>query len=910
MMNYFKKFIPLALGYFVLGSLCLKLMSPVGMASPIWPSAGFAFAYILIFGVRFVPAIFVGSFLSSFSLFYSLYSSYSFGKSFLIVSFLAMAGVVHALVAMLLVRKQKSAQEIDIADTSYLLKVILIVSPLASLASALVGSGGLYLGGIITSNEISFSYFNWWVGDCLGTMTFFPLAFLLLKDGRRKLKRNLLQIVFPTLFSISMVGALFYLLNQNDLKILQNDFEQESIQLENKLTQKVKKYADILTNIGAFYDASSFVSRDEFSQFTQRYLSLPGLLALEWVPLVSSSKRAEFEKRARDEGFSNFNILEKNEQNEFVTAKKRGEYYPVYYLEPFETNKRVFGFDLGSNKERLDAIKLARSSSAQVMSEPIFLVQGGRGVIIFSGIGKNDTFLGFAVGVFQIVGLVESALSELGYESHDLFLFDNASAKLVFARADVLEQEDLSDSSKSLSKKGFYYENVIEVLNQKWRISHFKPNARIFAERPINSWIILLLGLLFSSVLSILLVINAGRTFKIEKLVTERTAKYLNASKARGQFLANMSHEIRTPMNGILGMSEAVLNQFEENQMENDPAYEKVKIINKSTSDLLVIINDILDFSKLDSGNLSLEQIDFDLSQLISDIRPIIELKCKDNGNDFAIDSSLAKHLFVKGDPTRFKQVLFNLLGNAAKFTSEGKVKLIVKELENLEFLFEVKDNGIGIAPENRGKLFISFSQSDESITRRFGGTGLGLSISKALVEQMGGKLWFESEQGKGTRFFLKLKFRPGVAPTNQASETKPFGLSFKGLNVLVAEDNEVNQRVIKWMLQKLEISPSFANNGAEALELAKANKPDLILMDCQMPVMDGLEATKAIKAFYQQEGQTPPPIIALTASAMKDQIDACYGAGMAGFLGKPVTLDALKAELNRVFAEAYSKVS
>ena len=373
-------------------------------------------------------------------------------------------------------------------------------------------------------------------------------------------------------------------------------------------------------------------------------------------------------------------------------------------------------------------------------------------------------------------------------------------------------------------------------------------------------------------------------------LVREQAA--LSLGELKSSFLATMSHEIRTPINGIIGMVDLLLD-LDLNERQKDYA----ETIRESALSLLSIINDILDFSKLQAGKVVLESIDTDLSKLLATLQKTTIPLARVNDNEFVVNPA---DYVIKTDPNRLKQVVNNLLSNAFKFTKNGKVTLqVTKERGKLHdgtysdlLHFSIADTGIGMSPQVLGKLFKAFSQADASTTRKYGGTGLGLVISKELVNLLNGDIWAESEVGKGSIFHFTVPFVQGSL-TDVVEDVVYPGTGL----ILAVDDNPTNLKVAVGLLRKLGYTVVTARNGEEAITTYEANRSEIkaILMDCQMPILDGYGATRKMRALGYQV-----PIIAMTASVMPEEIEACYTSGMNDYVTKPMYLPLLSAILKK----------
>ncbi len=382
---------------------------------------------------------------------------------------------------------------------------------------------------------------------------------------------------------------------------------------------------------------------------------------------------------------------------------------------------------------------------------------------------------------------------------------------------------------------------------------------------------------------------------RAEKALYKAKEQAEAANRSKTEFLANMSHEIRTPMNGIIG----TLQLLQGSELSDSQA-SYVNVAYSSAESLLCLLNDILDSSKIETGKLELEHIEFDLGNTINQLQLLMRPKADERHVALSVELDEQLPKAVIGDPVRTRQILVNLLSNAIKFTQNGYVCIRLAVLEQTDAQYrlriEVEDNGIGIAEESQRKLFSAFTQADGSTTREYGGSGLGLSIVRQLVTLMNGRIGVISAPGEGSTFWVELNF----ARVNQAQQPKVENEMLTG-HVLLVEDNPVNQMIAKKMLEKLSLTYQLAENGEQALQkMQQPHNFDLLLMDCQMPVMDGYTATRSIRQYETENKLSRTPIIAMTANTMENDKAACLQAGMDDYITKPVVQDSLQQLLAR----------
>ncbi|EQC47579.1 CHASE domain-containing protein [Bacteriovorax sp. Seq25_V] len=696
-------------------------------------------------------------------------------------------------------------------------------------------------------------------------------------------------------------------------------FDREADQVVSIIIERMQKYEEALwSGVAAIRMNGDKISRKEWEVFSRKFQiekKYPGINGIGVIYKVSKNnlkKFIDYEKRFYPD-FKPYPDHEKNDK------------WVITYIEPVEDNRKAVGLDMAHEQNRYQAALRAEETGQAQVTGPIVLVQDSKktpGFLFYTPFYKNENIstaegrkenlIGLVYAPFVMRKLMEGVLDE-----------KLRAVSLSISDGDSVLYNELSETRDTPSFKST---KNINIYGRVWKVS-IETN-KLFNKNTNNtlSKLILVAGFLIDFLVFLLFIFlsnsntraieygermakgyqekvkdlerlnNELKKENFERIEAEKKAEYANVAKSN--FLANMSHEIRTPLNGIIGISDLV---SEENIPEN--VREDIIQIRESSLSLLHIVNDILDLSKLNAGKLDLDYVVFNIRDCFTSAASLFKASVLLNEIylDLAIDQSVPE--FVGGDSFRLKQILLNLIGNAIKFTSDGGVKISLKvvSLINDTYLFEcsVLDTGIGISEDAMGQLFKSFEQADSGISRNFGGTGLGLSICASLVELFNGEIKVESTEGVGSNFSFTFQLKHESQKLLDPEEREQSIQNFSDISVLLVEDNKINQVVAKRYLEKAGVKNiTVALDGQIAVDLVREKNFDIILMDIQMPVMDGLTSTKLIREFNKKV-----IIVGLSANAFDEDREKALSYGMNDYLGKPLKYKSLVEVLSKCIA-------
>lgn len=689
--------------------------------------------------------------------------------------------------------------------------------------------------------------------------------------------------------SLGLTGIVSWLSYQQRGRDASLRLEIISERIRSDASERLNNHVSLIKAAVGFFEASkSTASSQQFQQFLaalELHSDYPGIVSLDFIKRVSAQEREAFESEQRRyrPGFH------------IYPASDRDTYYVSTYLGPVATDRHSdLGFDPYTEPVRRQAMETARDQATPAFSGRVLIAQPGldtpstAALVLFAPIysvtpppasvkERRSSLTGFIASNLKIDRLLDGlrTQAEKSLITFSIYAGKEASQdNLLMTTGSLKAQIDGLSKTETITIAGFPWTfRYLAMPNFESELGHAQSHQ------------ILGIGLMFS-----LLLFGFTTTQSKAREANERALRYererardlQDLDRAKTRFFSNLSHELRTPLNGILGMSDLLWDTT-----LNDQQKDYLTTIGTCGRTLLDLISDVLDVSKIEAKKLKLKKRPFKLIQPFSGALEVVRGQARGKNLDLAMQWDEKLPSFVEGDLVRLRQVLVNLLSNAVKFTDSGSITLKATLKSEGSALVQVKDTGVGITTQEQAKVFLPFSQLAASeAADSVKGTGLGLAISKELITLMGGQIGLTSEPGVGSTFYFEIPLTP-VNPESPAaqSQVQPPKSIEAGLKLLVADDNPINLRVMLLQLQKLGYSVDGVNNGAKAVEAAQLTRYDLILMDCQMPILNGLEATRRIK----NEVRPAPVIIALTAFSQPEQQAQCKDSGMDDFLTKPV---------------------
>lgn len=878
-------------------ALCYLLMQfgnwfavPFGYASLIWPVAGVMMGLYFVYGKLVLVGTFLGTLLFLFS-----------GSAITAVPpitsvALATTAVIQLALGKALIDKF-CALPIRSHNPLEIVKFLVLTGPVACSLTSLITI-------VILSNSLTYStaaliYIATalWVGNLLSVVFITPVLLFLLPNKYVKKAQRPFSAITATLVVLVTIFSVYLLIENNhkqEQKTKFVDATQEFVEATEVLFTSIKHN---LVALDGLIQSSEYISKSEFEQFTGQMLSLhtnDAIRAFAWLPKISGEQRANFEQHLINEQEPNQQIRQVGSEG-IIIAPTQDYYLPIKYSSPYDKNKEAIGLDVSRHPIVQSSVERAIEEKTYALTPFLSLVQQQNkftGIIVYypsySSVPGEEPLTGLVEAVLEIDILLSSlhAHPRGNFYTFQLSYGDNTFTHPEFNNKAKFSHQVKFDFFGEPATLVFVSTKEFELSLVNW-----------------TSFAVLLTGCVVGVVcvmfVFFIVTFNASLTRQVNestKKLVHQNAELATANEAKNLFLANISHEYRTPLNAIIGFTEIATGEVTDKE-----ALTYFKQINASSNILLGIVNDVLDYSKMQAGELRLESQPFDINAATQSVVELLAEKAKQKSIELKLNFNGCINSWVNADEVRYKQILINLLNNAIKFTDHGHVTVKCEcagaAKDQRKIVLSVTDTGIGIAEDALDELFKPFLQAEASTNRRFGGTGLGLSIVRQLCDLMGGEVSVESKLNEGSKFTIILPFARVDKPVEEKTINHVQGFNYKPYKVLVAEDNKVNQLVISKHLEKLEIQYQLADDGQKALELLEQNEVDIILMDLQMPIMDGFTASSLIK---QNPNLQHIPIVILSASVGNDEKEKAKVLGIHDYIEKPFKQEQLIEVFNK----------
>ncbi len=917
---------------FLATRLCLFVDSSTGYTASAWGPAGLALACVISLGPRVAIGVWFGSLVALVT-----GADLDWAPTGILAPIVSSAVWIQILVSERVIRWWTERRERRSQDD--LASVVVLGGPIGGSLAPALGTVGLWFFECLPREEIFASASVWWIGNVVGIAVFAPVFLLWERRPQRVSRGRRIAVTACLLVLFATAKAASYFAEEIDDRRLAVDFDRSSDAILNSAQKDLEWCSELVDIVRRFCETSRPTS-EQFAAFARSKVG-GCVQALEWIARVDGSERDEFVAAVRVDGRPDYEIRDLTENRELLPADVRDEYFPVLFAVPGAENARAFGLDLASDSTRRAALESARDSGRAVATARITLVEEQResaGVLLFQPAYRTASvpetveerrrhLLGFALGVLRVDDV-------LGPTRHRL-----AAANLSLGVRDVTDginvplleigEDQLGDSaSRTIAAAQRERTDTISIGDRRWsfrfRTTPAFSRHRARAIFPVVSVVAVIL------VMSIAwtLLASLSRAWEMERLIVQlsyanadlersvekrkQAERSLNearlaaeyANELKSTFIANVSHEIRTPLTAIIGYSDLLLEAPESSDAPSGEARDHVSTIRNTGEYLLTLINDLLDLSKIRSGHLEVTREPCSPIQLVEEVVDLLRVPAAEKGLQIIVKYLDSVPETIETDPIRFRQILTNLIGNAVKFTDEGRVEVRVSILESLSdfFCVEVRDSGIGIEPDDLNALFEPFSQANGDAARKYGGTGLGLSISKELSILLGGGIVCQSQPGSGSSFLVSID--PGSIKgvrrvedpaaewsrrraTEQRTESSVRKV-LDGARVLVVDDVEANRLLVSRVLERAGAATATAASGEQGIESTlradEDGEPfDLILMDIQMPGLDGFSATEELLRRRPESR-----IVALTAMGSAEAEIECLRAGCVGCVRKP----------------------